>query len=279
MTFNVQNWGKVNTSAINTIVTLQSGVTIGANNSFNYQTNADTFATVSGANYFNTVAAELSIGDLIYCKCSDVYGELTVSAVTVGPATAVTTVTAAAVGDVTGPAVAVNGDVVTFNGTTGRLVQDSGILATALATYTGATVINNLVKAASIAGEIEDAGIVAANVLVNTAVNTMGAGSEIQLDKGVGVEAANAVTINKQSGVITSSALTTAGGATYVITLTNAVIAATSVVLVSWMGGTNTTANFTMNATAAAGSSVITIHNNTAATALNGTIIIGFTVW
>ena len=95
---------------------------------------------------------------------------------------------------------------------------------------------------------------------------------------GTATEASNAATLNGAKGVLTSSALTTAGGSTYTITLTNSSIKTTSVVLVSNMGGTNTVHNVSLSATAAAGSSVITISNNTTATALNGTIILGFQV-
>lgn len=126
---------------------------------------------------------------------------------------------------------------------------------------------------------IPDPGAATAKFLLDSGVQTMAAASNLKLDKGTGTESSNAVTISKQAGVITTTALTTAGGATEVITLTNTLITTASVVKVGWMGGTNTTANFTMSATAANGSSVITIYNNTAATALNGTIIIGFTVF
>jgi len=102
---------------------------------------------------------------------------------------------------------------------------------------------------------------------------------KIVFQKGTGTEAANAVTINAQSGVITTSSLTTAGAANYVITLTNSAIASTSVLLVSLMGGTNSaTFNISVKIVAGSGSAVITIYNNTAATALNGTLILGFEV-
>lgn len=128
-------------------------------------------------------------------------------------------------------------------------------------------------------GQIKDSTILATNIVSKNAVNTMAANSDIILDKGTGIEATNAVTINHQSGVITTSSLTTAGAATYVITLTNSFIATSSVVLVSLMGGSNNaTFDISMKATAASGSSVITIYNNTSATALNGTLIIGFLV-
>jgi hypothetical protein len=44
------------------------------------------------------------------------------------------------------------------------------------------------------------------------------------------------------------------------------------------MGGTNTTENITLKAVAGAGTATLTIYNNTAATALNGTILIGYSV-
>jgi hypothetical protein len=104
------------------------------------------------------------------------------------------------------------------------------------------------------------------------------AASFLMQNKGTGTEASNAVTISKLAGVITTSSLTTAGGATYVVTLTNTYISATSVLLVSYNGGSNTTTNLNMTAVPGSGSAVITIYNNTAATALNGTVIIDFFV-
>lgn len=97
-------------------------------------------------------------------------------------------------------------------------------------------------------------------------------------NKGTGTVSSGAVTINTQAGVITTTSLSTAGGASTTITLTNSQISSSSVVLLSWMGGTNTTANFTMSVVPGTGTATITIFNNTAATALNGTIIIGFEV-
>jgi hypothetical protein len=104
------------------------------------------------------------------------------------------------------------------------------------------------------------------------------AASFVLQNKGTGTEAANAVTINNLTGVITTSSLTTAGGANYAITLTNSYIASTSILHVTYNGGTNTTRNFTIAAVPGSGTAVITIYNNTAATALNGTIIMHFTI-
>ena len=96
--------------------------------------------------------------------------------------------------------------------------------------------------------------------------------------KANGVEAANAVTASGTAGVITTSSLTTAGGASYAITWTNTFITTTSSIQLTIMGGSNTTQNVTLTATAGSGSSTLTIYNNTAATALNGTILIGYVV-
>jgi hypothetical protein len=127
-------------------------------------------------------------------------------------------------------------------------------------------------------GQIQDSGILATNVVSKAAVNTMAAGSSIVLAKVNGTEAANAVTASGVAGVITTSSLTTAGAGTYVITWTNTFITATSVIGLTIQGGTNTTENINFKVIPGAGSATLTIYNLTAATALNGTIFIGYTV-
>lgn len=141
-----------------------------------------------------------------------------------------------------------------------------------------ALVNNNLVKASGTAGLVADAGFAAANVVVNNAVNTFTSAGSIILNKVNGTEAANAVTASGTAGVITTSALTTAGGANYAITWTNTAMTATSVVLLTIAGGTNTTENITLKMTPGGGTGTLTIYNNTAATALNGTILISYLV-
>ncbi|HLX54704.1 MAG TPA: hypothetical protein VKR58_12215 [Aquella sp.] len=125
-------------------------------------------------------------------------------------------------------------------------------------------------------GQIKDSSILASNVMQTNVTNTMSGTGSIIFVKANGTEAANAVTASGQAGVITTSSLTTAGGASYAITWTNTYIASTSVINLSLMGGTNTTKNITIQATAGSGTSTLTIYNNTAATALNGTILIGY---
>jgi len=141
-----------------------------------------------------------------------------------------------------------------------------------------ALVNNNLIKASGTAGLVADAGIAASAVMQTTAVNTMSGSGQIILVKANGTEASNAVTASGNAGVITTSALTTTAGSSYAITWTNTKITATSVIGLTWMGGTNTTANFRLEATAGSGTSTLTIYNTDPAAALNGTILIGYTV-
>lgn len=141
-----------------------------------------------------------------------------------------------------------------------------------------ALVNNNLVKASGTAGLIADAGIATTAVMQTTAVNTMSGSGQIILVKANGTEAGNAVTASGNAGVITTSSLTTAGGASYAITWTNTKITGTSVVGLTIQGGTNTVQNITFSCVPGSGTATLTIYNNTAATSLNGTILLGYTV-
>lgn len=101
----------------------------------------------------------------------------------------------------------------------------------------------------------------------------------ILLDRGTATSTAAAATINKQSGVVTTEALTTAAASAYAFTLTNTRITTSSIVLVMLMGGTNTTRGIECRAIPANGSAAISLYNNNVAgTALNGTLIFGFVV-
>lgn len=117
-----------------------------------------------------------------------------------------------------------------------------------------------------------------ASFILNGGFQQMLAGSQLSFAKVNGTEAANAVTASGNSGQITTSALTTAGAGSYVITWTNTHIAATSSVLLTISGGTNTTEQVTLKCVPGAGTATLTIYNTTAATALNGTIIISYLV-
>jgi hypothetical protein len=116
------------------------------------------------------------------------------------------------------------------------------------------------------------------SVQTNT-INTFASGAGIIAAKGTATSTGNVATINQQTGVITTPALTTAAGGTYVITLTNSFLKTTSVFLTSLQGGTSTSNNITITATPGAGTGTITITNENTVTALNGTLIIGFAVF
>ena len=84
---------------------------------------------------------------------------------------------------------------------------------------------------------------------------------------------AGAATKNGRQVIVTSEALVTAAGATYTLTLTNAAVSASSIVLATVGYGTSTAGTpCVTRITPAAGSVAIVIQNIHAANALNGTI-------
>ena len=90
---------------------------------------------------------------------------------------------------------------------------------------------------------------------------------------------AGAATLNKDAGVITSEALTTAAGATYTLTLTNSAIAAADQVFASVQYGSATAGMpCVTRVTPGSGSVVIIVQNIHASAALDGTIKIAFAV-
>lgn len=102
---------------------------------------------------------------------------------------------------------------------------------------------------------------------------------QLLFDRGTAVSTAGAATVNKQAGVITTEALTTAAASAYAFTLTNSRITTGSIVELQLMGGTNTTRGLELRAIPGSGSATISIfNNNVAASALNGTLIFGFVV-
>jgi hypothetical protein len=141
-------------------------------------------------------------------------------------------------------------------------------------------VSGNFPVASGTGGLMIDSGASPGSFANLTAANTFSGSGQIILAKANGTEAANAVTASGNAGVITTSALTTAGGATYVITWTNTKITTTSVIGLTIQGGSNTaTNNITFTCVPGSGSATLTIYNNTAATALNGTLLIGYSVF
>ncbi len=140
-------------------------------------------------------------------------------------------------------------------------------------------VSGNFPIASGTGGLFVDSGAAPGSFANLTAANTFSGAGQIILAKANGTEAANAVTASGNAGVITTSSLTTAGGATYVITWTNTKITATSVIGLTIQGGTNNaTNNITFTCVPGSGTATLTIFNNTAATALNGTLLLGYSV-
>ena len=102
--------------------------------------------------------------------------------------------------------------------------------------------------------------------------------TEVDVLTGSATSTANAATINAQTGVITTEALTTAAGATYVMTLTNSLINASSVVQPIVGRGTGTGCGLVPITVTPTTGSVVMVFQNPGATALNGTYKIAFSV-
>lgn len=118
------------------------------------------------------------------------------------------------------------------------------------------------------------------SVLLTSQTNTTASGIAQYLDKGTGIEASNAVTINHQSGTITTSSLTTAASGSYTITLTNSLILSSSNLILTSIGnGSNTITAINLKSyCSAANTAVIVINNNNLLSALNGTVVINFLI-
>lgn len=96
---------------------------------------------------------------------------------------------------------------------------------------------------------------------------------------GTAIAVAGAATLSKSSGIVTSEALTTAADAAYVLTITNTLVTAASLVTASVQFGTSTTGEpVIMKVAPGVGSLVITVKNVAAAAALNGTIKVTFVI-
>ena len=120
-------------------------------------------------------------------------------------------------------------------------------------------------------------GISAANAQSSAALRAY----SLRLDEGAktATATAGAATLSKSSGIVTSEALTTAAGASYVLTVTDTQVAAADMVFVSVALGTSTTGvPVVTTARANAGALVITVRNIDAAAAFNGTIRVSFMV-
>jgi hypothetical protein len=119
----------------------------------------------------------------------------------------------------------------------------------------------------------------AAKATVGSTGLVMSAGAKLTLDAGTAAATAGAATLSKQTGTITTEALTTAPAAAYTLTLTNTQVTTASKVFVSVDNGTNTQGIPVVGlVTPGSGSVVIKVYNLHASQALNGTLKISFLV-
>lgn len=251
---------------------------------YTYQiTTNDSLATITTAGYLNnqTINESFSFTNNSLVDITNTTNGVTTLVLTVSSNGTITLSEQVDPGNVLLPVV--SGDFAVFNGTTGQ-IKDAGYSAsnaakTKVVMANGAVVSGNVASYADTAGTVTDSGIIATSVMKTTAVNTMAAASSIILAKVNGTEASNAVTASGVAGVITTSSLTTAGGANYAITWTNTAITSTSVIGLTTLGGTNTTQNYKMVVVPGSGTATLTIYNLTASTAFNGTLLIGYTVF
>src|ERR1700741_2103787 len=147
-------------------------------------------------------------------------------------------------------------------------INENGAIAIKAQAGQGIAVTGNT----AITGTLSASGLFTA-----TAGVTLPAGANVTRDTGTASATAGAATLNKQTGTITSEAITTAAGAAYTLTLTNSVVSATSRVTGSVDNGTNTQGIPVVGlVTPGSGSVTIKVYNLHASQALNGTIKINF---
>lgn len=246
----------------------------------------NTYAEVTAAGYLNGVNTQ---GETV--KPNDIFDVVYNYISANSPGTYVQLIASVAAGVITLNATAgdvilpvVSGDFAVFSGTSGA-IADSGLLPSAtgqvyVATTPGSLTTGQLAEFKDTHGTLENSGLLASNAMSVAAVNTMAAGSNIILDKALGTIVSNAVTLNKQSGSLTTPSLSTASGSSYTVTLTNSLITANSLVFCQVEGGLNTTAGITFIVASNSGFATILLENSgVAAAALNGTVIFSFVVF
>jgi hypothetical protein len=141
MAFKVKNWVTLSSSGNASVITLDDGTYIGGPTMWGYISGEDTIADMLVADYFVDQAPTLSVTDLIYCAGTDGEQFLTVAGVNEETPTVITTSVTPASGDVDGPASSTDNALVRFSGTTGKIIQNSGIIADDSDNVTG---MNNL---------------------------------------------------------------------------------------------------------------------------------------
>jgi hypothetical protein len=118
-------------------------------------------------------------------------------------------------------------------------------------------------------------------IIINGVEQTFGGGGapSVASSYGTATAVAGAATLNTLGGRVTSESLTTAAAGTYTLTVTDSQCAAGDIVLFSMRNGTNAGGQALPRfATPGAGSFTITVLNNHASAAFNGTVIIDFVI-
>lgn len=100
----------------------------------------------------------------------------------------------------------------------------------------------------------------------------------IEVETGAVTLSSNAGTLSQLAGKVTTEALTTAAGAAVSLTITNTLVAATDIILVTRNGGTSDEGTPEWTVTPGSGSFVILLENRHASAAFDGTFIFGFLV-
>lgn len=131
--------------------------------------------------------------------------------------------------------------------------------------YTGTLIPGNLIQVNNASGIIEDAGVAVDDFLSSAGTTQMQAGAELLLDKGVGTEETQAVTINAQSGIITIGSAVSLPPQdvtfNYSVVMTNSKIKADSTVLLTNGPDSGNHVCMAQVATVIDGTCVITITN------------------
>ena len=121
-----------------------------------------------------------------------------------------------------------------------------------------------------IIGELAKLGINVVPDFANPAKGTIG------FETGAVTLSSNAGTLSKTAGKITSESLTTAAGSSVTFTITNTLVAAGDIIMVTRNGGTSTNGTPTYNVVPGDGSFTIVLTNRHASAAFNGTFIFSF---
>lgn len=170
-----------------------------------------------------------------------------------------------AVGDVDGPASATDNAIARFDGTTGKIIQNSvGVLSDtgALSGITDLTASGNITATAG-------------NVVITAAAS----GLDFTNWPTATDTAANGITINGKTGTATFTSISIAGNADLSMVLTNSAIAGASTVVSYWWNGATTGSAVSLkSAVAAAGQITFTFTNGAGLTTTVADIEISFMV-